>query len=965
MSQFTIFPKNKPDGTEISDKYGNIWKYSKESNSWENIGIISPIPIVSSNNDGQITTKIFGNLKTLKSLNIKSLNNLKLKPGVDGYYYYWRSSDKCIKFSPQRTDLLQVEIDKSRLYQLFYKLQCVGPTGDAGLTGDSGIDGLPPPKELCYAPRIAGRRLDFAIYVPTPLTLDGDIFLPNGHVPEISVRFHVIRKTWDEADNTFWLDQLTYITKYLAPYAEERSKFNDSLIAIKQTVDKCSIPLIPVLFNKPVSWTIDDLWAINLEVDPTGSKPPKFTTSSSYLDIDKSLKTIVFDQKSNVVCGSLFLKDSLPSPFTGSTSWSSLFPTYSGWCVKARQKGPDGINGDDANCKISVSVSDIDNSNINSVCPIVNVRFDPANRTLYTRCVDLLENICADTIRSLPNADTISRSAFSDTNFAVCEMSLSECRSVSKRKFVADEIVTQDLDLLFWEPQSGCFNNKYFDSVKFEWIPINDEPDRYPFDLFIPEPIVGDKICCREDFFICDSVQDSGPCDLPPVPPPPPPVPPPPPPPVIPPLPPPAPPAPPLVPPPVPPPPLPPPPLPPLPPPLPPPAPPPPLPPPFIPPPPPPIPPPAPPPPPPVPPPPVPPPSPPPPPPVPVPPPSPPPPVPPPSPPPPASNCTGTSCVYTWNGSSWSLTTNGCTYTGVGSYTCCETNPVFPDGSFPGDTIVVDCIDAVPQPIPPPPPPPPAPAPVSPPPPPPVPPPPPPPPPPPVALSNQCDCDGVFSSLTISSPSPFDQDDRCTASGTPTNLCSRCNLLLGSFTLSGLNRTNTLAPLISTVCTTGFSVFSGTFTVGVGPCWTVVVSSKTYLANGSTGTNCIGNASTAGDFGRAIAGTGAGVYTIEARLYQSSGLFYFDVYITMSIYKFKSELISGSPQCTSDVYRIVRYRFRRSGATCNDLKGVLSYDSMQDYPLCAAAVTPTVNPWVYDATLNDPCNIDQLVLTVS
>jgi hypothetical protein len=118
----------------------------------------------------------------------------------------------------------------------------------------------------------------------------------------------------------------------------------------------------------------------------------------------------------------------------------------------------------------------------------------------------------------------------------------------------------------------------------------------------------------------------------------------------------------------------------------------------------------------------------------------------------------------------------------------------------------------------------------------------------------------------------------------------------------------------------------------------------------------------AGGFGKAVAG-GTSVRTIEVRLYQDSGLYYMDVFISMSIYKFKNELILGVPTCVGDVYRMLSYKFRRTGATCNDLKGVLTFNSVQDYPSCGPLLIS--GPWTYDNTLNDPCNVDQLVLTVS
>ena len=89
-------PRNVADGTEVSDRYGNIWQYNAAENTWISKGVIGQQPIVSEDQDGLATPAIYSKLGILRQYSTDGtlFNSLKIVPGIDAYWYYFRSADK-------------------------------------------------------------------------------------------------------------------------------------------------------------------------------------------------------------------------------------------------------------------------------------------------------------------------------------------------------------------------------------------------------------------------------------------------------------------------------------------------------------------------------------------------------------------------------------------------------------------------------------------------------------------------------------------------------------------------------------------------------------------------------------------------------------------------------------------------------------------------------------------------------
>ncbi len=508
------FPRNPNPGMEICDKYGVIWRFDATINNWVGAGMVEPPAVVTEQNDGLITPEIKKKLNYLRENYQPNKPTLKLYPGTNAYWYYLRSSNKTIRFQPESEERLRIEVDHGRIYQLLYKVgYCPGKTGDDGDRGDQGDDGRPAPDELCFAPSAYdGLRLDFAMYVPTPLTLEGDIYLPNCHVPEVSVRLYEIRKPWDKVLNSEACeDQLLALAKAYKDMPEELSKISDLR---KQAENICGIPLSQVLRILPLGWKVQDLWSLDIQVDITGTNEPVLKDVAPYIDAERTASSIKWDASRNIVCGSIYLKENAPEPFGQVKDWSKLYPIYSGWCLKARQKGPDGLPGDDADCRIKIIEDDINNAAIVATCPIINVRYDKTAKTIYYQCADLLTEYCAERVLIAANSDIIADDPAADSNFAAVEVTLDDCKSIAKTTITKPELPSPPkLNFIKWTPQGGCVTTRYFTSIKYDWNSTLAVNNKYPFPILYPT----DKSeefddCCKEDFFYCKNIQNNDAC---------------------------------------------------------------------------------------------------------------------------------------------------------------------------------------------------------------------------------------------------------------------------------------------------------------------------------------------------------------------------------------------------------------------------------------------------------------------
>lgn len=505
MNKFK-FPKNPKPGMEISDKYGTIWKYDQILNSWSTIGTLKETPIVDQNQDGLITPEIYNKLEFIKN-NISTTQPLKLKPGNKAYWYYFRSSNKTIKFKAESEERLRIEADLGRIYQLLYKVgHCPGKTGPDGDKGETGKKGIQAPDELCFAPtKYDGKRLDFAMYVPTPLTCDSDILLPNGHVPEISIRLYEIRKPWHEVVNQdVCQDQLSVLPQYLKEHHDDLHKLK------KLSSSKCDIEFSPVIKKLPVGWKIQSLWSLDIQISIDGKNNTILKDVAPYIDQAATQDTIIFDPDTNIVCGSIYMKQAA-QPFNNATNWSNINPIYSGWCIKARQKGPDGLPGDDADCRIVINNELMPDNAVVATCPIVNVRYDNKTKVLYTKCADVVDEYCAEKIVLLPSSDLVADKPIFSSNYAGVENTLDECKSITNTVLSIPSVPKPKLKLVKWQPVGGCSITRFSTATKYDWNSLLSIPDKYPFDIKQPVDVEIEN-CCKEDFFYCRNVQE-GPCN--------------------------------------------------------------------------------------------------------------------------------------------------------------------------------------------------------------------------------------------------------------------------------------------------------------------------------------------------------------------------------------------------------------------------------------------------------------------
>lgn len=527
MSYTPKFPANPSDNAEVLDRYGNRWQYDATSNAWISKGVIKSYTTVSEQGSGLVTPEIYNKLQNLrtysKMYNLK--NTLKINPGSDAYWYYFRSSDKLIRFRPESDNVLRIEIDRGRLYQILLKNQRVGPPGVEGDIGKAGPDGLPgitlcetPTGEPEYEPsNINGDRLDFAIYTPVPLDKDGQIDLPNDHVPTIAVRLHKILSFTGAVVS----DQLSTLgVSYngvagAQNYSNTRSMVINAIMTA-QGSSVCGIPLSRVYKVSPKT-IMNPALTIDINTE-SGSIEGFSTTTQVEIDRERTLGTIRFDKNTNIVCGSIFLAKG---------KWEQ-----NNWTVRSRQRGPDGLPGLDGSSTLTIETSIIDNSNMEASCPIVNVRYDASRETLYTFCSTLASDVCVSRIGVLGGMSSLTKGPILDSKFAAAQMILDECKYIN---VYTPEIQSYDVPILSfdsWEPQSGCVTQRHFDRHKFDWISAikgtacspygvynNLSSSTFPYKI-ITAAVPPEDECCQEDWFYCPNVQD-GPCeDEPPAPPP-------------------------------------------------------------------------------------------------------------------------------------------------------------------------------------------------------------------------------------------------------------------------------------------------------------------------------------------------------------------------------------------------------------------------------------------------------------
>lgn len=529
------FPITASGGDQVLDRFGNIWRYDAGENAWILIGNVQVPPLVTEQADGLIGPTIYSKLQYLRSVySPADFDPLKILPGTDAYWYYWRSGDKTYRFTPEAEDVLRIEVDRARLYQFLSQIICPGPRGPTGEKGDTGRAGLPGPKEIPFSPVIEDGRLDFAIFTPDPLD-----------TTPISVRLFklVTAELFD--------DQLTQTSTASTPQLQALSKaFTASTVdkatlaafrATKEmltqqalgnlTMAVCSIPLSPVFFV-PSGEQPEDFPTVTIEI-PLPVAPHNLSDSNGIvvkstlpIDVARTKASISYDDTSKIACGSVFLQ--------APNVWSQ----YGIWSVKSRQKGPKGDAGDPGNCRLNITNCMMDTSNVVPTNPLINVRVDCSRQKLYySTSPSATADICVDSVLLNPNSAALAPSTVKDSTFASAQMTLNSCKQVNRYQFTPATDDLPQLELAHWEPQDGCVTQRSFDRHSFDWMSHSGQvtcsdavkwfsPDGirnslYPGTILTAKAPKSDK-CCQDSWFYLPNIQN-GPCQTTPVTPPPPP----------------------------------------------------------------------------------------------------------------------------------------------------------------------------------------------------------------------------------------------------------------------------------------------------------------------------------------------------------------------------------------------------------------------------------------------------------
>lgn len=545
------FPRNPSDGARVCDKYGNRWDFAGDSEAWISKGKLNTPITVTESQDGVVTPSIYDKLARLRTYVAGGLNlrPLKILPGTDAYWYYFRSSDKFVRFTPESEEALRIEVDRGRFFQVIYKEICPGERGETGVDGDRGKAGDAGPAEICYEAVVAEKRLDFAIYTPVPLVIGGEIELPNDHVPDISVR--IFKTTLPSTRITASskksepMDQLRHLAVYFHGMPAEAAKFQrtrDLLIqqSLGATTDEVCSQTLSKVAAVPFGTRIEKTPAVTILIDPTGKQSVRLSAQSIYkVDTQKSIKTISYDPETGLVCGSVYLTNAL--------GWNGTY------CVKSRQMGPDGIQGRPGTGTVRIVEATLDSTSVVATCPIITARVDIEQQTIFTICSDIVNLICVKKVQMPAGAAALSDKGALDSVFAAGQMILDDCKLIYRYQVALADDDFGDLSLAYWEPQPGCVSRRHYNRHKFDWKSLTQFPAcdtvrwydasggvreaSYPWPLVTGQPPEKDE-CCQEDFFYCPNIQvggcitrsdgSTGPLPPPPPPQPPPPAPPPP-----------------------------------------------------------------------------------------------------------------------------------------------------------------------------------------------------------------------------------------------------------------------------------------------------------------------------------------------------------------------------------------------------------------------------------------------------
>ena len=168
ITSITILPTK-----DVMDQDGGIWQFSNSTNTWNYVGTIGSSGLANEEQSGLVDPNSFNRLQTLKAT-IGSINNLKIYPGLDSYYYFLKSGNHTVKFSPESNQDLRIEVNRQRLLTLLSQIRCPGQRGPIGPIGPTGATGQPGPNEILYDVIPNGMAIDISVpiisTIGTPLS---------------------------------------------------------------------------------------------------------------------------------------------------------------------------------------------------------------------------------------------------------------------------------------------------------------------------------------------------------------------------------------------------------------------------------------------------------------------------------------------------------------------------------------------------------------------------------------------------------------------------------------------------------------------------------------------------------------------------------------------------------------------------------------------------------------------------
>lgn len=498
------FPRNATEGMQIIDKYGNKWTYISKYDSWISKGDVTPPDVVTDARDGIITPDIYNKLKYLNTWSGKIPPQFKLAPNTEAYYYYFRSSDDLIDFSPEQNNL-RVEVNRGKLFNILHRQICPGDQGPIGNQGPQGGPGFPAKDELAFVPVFDTFNATFKVFTITPLVAGGNVKLPNGHVPDISIRLYNMTGYAYKPNPNFY--QVNFLNRYFF----DEPKMLKEISVFSAYLDKYAMGLNPTSDDTiPASVVFSDTFAqiasdpvAEVLIDPLGKVAPRLNVFDSTLKIDKAatLSSFVYNNDDNFTSGSFVFVNSIEP---------------NSYAVRVMQKGPDGLMGDTGTSCLEIKQCLLDGQHIVGTCPVVNIRIDCEENTFYTHCADLIDNLCVQYVSLQSNNIILTDRDVLDSKFFSVEVTLKENKIVMNYAPTVKPTPQRELDFTNWTPTGECRKARHFESYSFLWDDGKDTVCTPAIFADGPLKALGQLAnapvrdgCCEEPFFYFPAIENA------------------------------------------------------------------------------------------------------------------------------------------------------------------------------------------------------------------------------------------------------------------------------------------------------------------------------------------------------------------------------------------------------------------------------------------------------------------------